>query len=200
VARDTFGGAAADVQPHPFDVPRQIALLRGINLANRRRVAMPALRELLEGLGYGPVQTHLQSGNVVITSGLAAAKLERKLEQQLREGLGFDVDVLVRSRAELAKVVALDPFGDVADKPSWYLVNFLSAKPAAKVVRELEGEDVAPEQFVVSGREIYSWHPKGVQRSKLSKLLSEKRLGVSITNRNWNTVTKLLALADESAG
>jgi uncharacterized protein (DUF1697 family) len=56
---------------------------------------------------------------------------------------------------------------------------------------------VAPERFVVSGREIYTWHPDGIQRSKLNTALSGKRLGVTATARNWNTVTKLLALADE---
>jgi uncharacterized protein (DUF1697 family) len=63
-------------------------------------------------------------------------------------------------------------------------------------VRELEAADVAPEQFVLEGRELYAWHPGGVQRSKLNKLLAQ-RLGLTATARNWNTVTTLLALADE---
>jgi uncharacterized protein (DUF1697 family) len=105
--------------------------------------------------------------------------------------------VFVRTRSELARVVAADPLADVVDNPSRYQVSFLSAKPSAKVVRELGKVDVAPEQVVVRGREIYAWHPGGIQRSTLAKLLSEKQLGVGVTARNWNTVTKLLALAGE---
>lgn len=176
---------------------RQVALLRGINLASRRRVDMAALRDLLTGLAYDDVRTYLQSGNVVLTSGAKGARLERRLEREIAANLGLETQVFVRTRDELADVIERDPLGDVADNPSRYLVSFLSAKPAAKVARELAAVDVAPEQFVISGREIYAWHPGGLQRSHLSKLLSEQRLGVAATARNWNTVTKLLALADE---
>jgi uncharacterized protein (DUF1697 family) len=177
-------------------VPRQVALLRGINLGRNRRVSMGDLRELLEGHGYEDVRTHLQSGNVVLSSPITGARLERALVRQLADGLGIEVEVLVRSRKQLADVVARDPLGKVAKNPSRYLVTFLRSKPPAKVVRELEAEDVAPEQLVVDGREVYSWHPGGFQRSKLRRLLAQ-RPGVTATGRNWSTVTRLLALADE---
>jgi uncharacterized protein (DUF1697 family) len=155
---------------------------------------MTDLRELLAGHGYEDVRTHLQSGNVLLSSSLAGARLEQALERQLAEGLGFEVQVLLRTRTQLAAVVARDPLGKVAKNPSRYLVTFLRSRPPAKVVRELAAEDVAPEQFVIDGREIYAWHPEGVQRSKLNALLA-RRLDVTATARNWNTVTKLLDLA-----
>ena len=153
---------------------------------------MTDLRELLEKACYEDVRTHLQSGNVVLSSPLAPRKLEARLEQQLAAGLGMDVQVLVRTRAELARVVALDPLGKIATNPSRYLVVFLSGNPSPKVARELEAAGV-----VVNGRELYAWHPEGVQRSPLAKLLDDRRLGVVSTARNWNTVTKLLELLDE---
>jgi uncharacterized protein (DUF1697 family) len=175
---------------------RQIAFLRAINLASKRRVSMSALRELLTDLGYEDVRTHLQSGNVVLTSNASAKRLETELEQHLAAKLRLDIQVLVRTRDQLAEVIKRNPLGKVADNPSRYMVSFLSAKPSAKVVRELAKVDVAPEQFIVSGREIYAWYPNGFQRAKLGKVLSEQRLGVAATARNWNTVTKLLELAD----
>lgn len=177
-------------------MPRQVALLRGINLGSNRRVSMGDLRKVLEDNGYEDVRTHLQSGNVVLSSSVSGARLERALERQLADGLGIEVEVLVRSRKQLADVVARDPLGNVAKNPSRYMVSFLRSKPPAKVVRELTAEDVAPEQFVIEGREVYAWHPGGIQRSKLNKLLA-RLLGVTATARNWNTVTRLLALADE---
>jgi uncharacterized protein (DUF1697 family) len=177
-------------------MPRQIALLRGINLGSHKRVGMGPLRELLARLGYGDVRTYLQSGNVVLTSPASPERLQRELEQQIAEELGLETRVLVRTRDELADVIERDPLAGVADDPKRYQVSFLSAEPDAEVVRELGRVDVAPERFVVSGREIYTWHPDGIQRSKLNKVLSDRSLGVVATARNWNTVTKLLALAD----
>jgi uncharacterized protein (DUF1697 family) len=177
-------------------MPRQIALLRGINLGSHKRVGMGPLRELLARLGYGDVRTYLQSGNVVLTSPASPERLQRELEQQIAEELGLETRVLVRTRDELADVIERDPLAGVAENPRRYQVSFLSAEPDAEVVRELGRVDVAPEQFVVSGREIYTWHPDGIQRSKLNKVLSDRSLGVVATARNWNTVTKLLALAD----
>ena len=174
----------------------QIALLRGINLAGARRVGMAALRDLLTGHGYGDVRTYLQSGNVVLTSTAPPERLARELEGQIGKGFGIDVQVLVRTRAELAAVVARNPLGDVADDPARDQVSFLAAEPDPEVVRALAAEDVAPERFVVVGRELYAWHPGGVGRSPLAKRLTERRLGVGVTARNWKTVTALLELAD----
>jgi uncharacterized protein (DUF1697 family) len=176
---------------------RRIVLLRGINLGSRRRVGMAELRKLLEGHGYEDVRTHLQSGNVLLTSSDSASRLRTRLERELAAGLGFDVEVTLRTRAELARVVAHDPLGDVAKDPSRYLVTFLETKPTAKLVREVSALDVEPERVVMSGREVYSWHPQGLQSSPLAKLLSKTGVSAAGTNRNWRTVTKLLELADE---
>jgi uncharacterized protein (DUF1697 family) len=176
---------------------RHIALLRGINLGPHKRVSMPELRELLTGLGYTDVRTLLQSGNVVLTSRVAPATLERDLTKAIVDSLGVESRVMVRTRDELAAVVELNPLGDVADDPKRYTVNFLSGEPDPDGVREIEAADLAPERFAAHGRELYSWHPEGIQQSPLVKLITERRLGVAATARNWNTVTKLLALADE---
>jgi uncharacterized protein (DUF1697 family) len=178
---------------------QRIVLLRGINVGSHRRIGMADLRELLNGRGYEDVRTHLQSGNVVLTSNLPADRLGKKLERELERGLGFKVEVIVRTRAELARVVAGNPLAKVAKDPSRYLVTFLRAKPAAKLVRELRALDIAPEQIAVSGREVYSWHPDGLQSSPLAKLLSKTGVSGAGTNRNWRTVTKLLELADAGA-
>jgi uncharacterized protein (DUF1697 family) len=105
--------------------------------------------------------------------------------------------VVVRSRDELAAVIDRNPLGKVADDPKLHTVYFLSGKPDAGAVRELEEADVAPEAFAAHGRELYTWHPNGIQKSPLVKLVAKAPLGVTATARNWNTVTKLLALADE---
>lgn len=170
---------------------RVVALLRGINLAGKRKVSMPELRDHLARLGHAGVSTYLATGNVLLSSSQAPCALERELTTQISDWLGARVDVLVRTEAELATVLHRDPFRSVADNPSKYQVTFLSTEPDADVVRELEEADHRPELVALHGREIYSWHPEGVGRSKLAALLTERKLGVVPTMRTWNTVTKL---------
>jgi uncharacterized protein (DUF1697 family) len=157
---------------------------------------MPKLREALEDAGFGDVKTCLQSGNVVLSSGKPAAAVGRECKRLISDRFGLDIDVVVRSRAELAQVVRRNPLGDVATNPKLYQVSFLSAKPDPKVVRELEALAAGGEQLVASGRELYAWHPNGVARSKLWAALAGRGLGVTATARNWTTVTKLLELAE----
>jgi uncharacterized protein (DUF1697 family) len=177
-----------------------IALLRGINLGARRRVSMPALRDELTDAGYGDVRTHLQSGNVVLTSDVAADRLEQDLEELVAGRLGVDTPVVVRTRDQLAAVVAGDPFGDDVDDPRRFQVSFLGEALDASTAAELVAADVAPERVAVArgGREVYAWHPEGIQRSRLAGRLDDRRLGVTATARNWNTVTALLELADRT--
>jgi uncharacterized protein (DUF1697 family) len=179
---------------------RYVVFLRGINLGPKRRVSMSELRATLEDAGYEDVRTLLQSGNVVVTSAAKPAALERDLAKRLRDAFGLDIAVVVRTRDELADVIARDPFGDEADDPALYQVNFLSAAPDPARVEELERADVAPERVAVRGREVFAWHPRGVGRSELAKLITDRRLGVEVTARNWRTITKLLELADEADG
>ena len=176
---------------------RQIALLRGINLGPSRRLAMGELRDALARAGYPGARTLLQSGNVALPADAPPPELERALQALILAEFGMEVPVVVRTRDELAEVVARDPLGHVAQDPKRYQVTFLSDEPDPEVVRELTAADVAPERVEVIGREIYAWHPNGIQRSPLAKLLVDRRLGPGATARNWSTVTKLLALADE---
>jgi uncharacterized protein (DUF1697 family) len=175
---------------------RHVVLLRGINLGPRNRIAMGDLREALEGAGFEDVRTHLQSGNVVLTSSAKPESVARKAKTVIEERFGLEIPVVVRSRADLAKVVKRNPLGDVATEPKRYQVSFLSAKPPAKLVPELEAVAAPEERVVAVGREIYAWHPEGVARSKLWAKLAGKGLGVTATARNWTTVEALLELAD----
>ncbi|HEX8714337.1 MAG TPA: DUF1697 domain-containing protein, partial [Solirubrobacteraceae bacterium] len=113
----------------------------------------------------------------------------------IAERFGLDVAVVVRTRAELAKVVRRDPLGDVAELEKLYQVSFCSTEPANDAIAKVAERAVEGERLVVHGREIYVWLPHGVGRSKLAAQLSRQDLGVVATARNWTTVTRLLALA-----
>ncbi len=176
---------------------RRILLLRGINLGPTKRVAMPKLREVLGDAGMDDVRTYVQSGNVVVSTGAAPDALAREAERAIAKEFGFDVDVVVRTRDELAEVVARNPLADVATNPKRYQVSFLAAEPDPERLEKVSALAVKPERLVAIGREVYAWHPEGVARSKLWAGLAGKGLGVTATARNWTTVTTLLEMADE---
>ena len=173
---------------------RRIVLLRAINLGPANRVRMADLRDMLGALGCEEVRTLGQSGNVVLASDAPAAELEAAVEAGVA-GLGVETKVVSRTAAELAAVVAGNPFAQIADDPRRHQVSFLSAEPAPEVVREIEAADLGDERVAFAGREIHAWHPDGLQRSPLARLLTDRRLGVTATARNWRTVTALLELA-----
>jgi uncharacterized protein (DUF1697 family) len=173
-----------------------VALLRAVNVGGRNRIAMERLRELLEGLGYGEVCTHLQSGNAVFAAaGTPPERVAAEIERALAEELGLMTKVLVRTQAELERVVAENPLLDVASDHARLLVTFLSQAPDREALSELVPADFEPDMFAVGEREIYAWYPDGVRATRLSNAFWERRLGVVATGRNWNTVTRLLELA-----
>jgi uncharacterized protein (DUF1697 family) len=177
-------------------VPVYVALLRGINLGSKRRVAMADLRALLDGLGYADVRTHLQSGNAVFGAMTrSAAAVEKAVSNAIASELNLDVKIAVRTGAQLAAVVEADPFAGVATDPARYLVTFLEKKPPASWLESIDPEKYDPEQAAVVGKELYLWLPSGIQNSKLVRNITDKKLGGSATSRNWNVVRKLAALA-----
>ena len=175
---------------------RQIVLLRGINLGARNRVSMPELRTALEREGFDDVQTYLQSGNVVLASDASPEEVAERCRRRIARAFKLQIDVVTRTREQLAAVVKRDPLGKVASDPKRYQVSFLACELDAAILAELAELAVAPERLVAIEREIYAWHPRGVARSKLWARLADRRLGVPATARNWTTVTKLLELAD----
>ncbi len=174
---------------------RHVVLLRGINIGPRNRIAMPALREALEAAGFEDVQTYVQSGNVVLTSGAKANALRKQVEQVITDSFKLEIAVVVRTAADLARIIKTNPLAKVATEPKRYQVTFLESKLPAATVRELEAVAAPEEQVVARGREVYAWHPGGVARSKLWAKLGGKGLGVTATSRNWTTVEALRDLA-----
>lgn len=176
---------------------QRIALLRGINIGPRNRVAMPALRELLGDAGFEEVRTYVQSGNVVLASAEPPAELEQRIEQLIAEQLELEISVVVRTVRELANVIERNPLAAVATEPKRYQVTFLAEPLARDRVKQLAALATESEQFAAHGRELYAWHPDGVARSRLWAKLGSTSLGVKATSRNWSTVTRLLEMARE---
>jgi uncharacterized protein (DUF1697 family) len=179
------------------DPTRWVALLRGINLGRARQVDMPRLREVLTGAGHRGVRTLLRSGNVVLDSPLPEEELATELSRLVAQEFGFAVPVVVRSGTEIAALVREDPLGDVATDPARYAVTFMSRPPDPDRVAALPPADSG--RYVLRGRELVLWLPDGFAGTPLAGWDWDALLGVPGTTRNWNTVSKLAALADGPA-
>ncbi|HXW47240.1 MAG TPA: DUF1697 domain-containing protein [Streptosporangiaceae bacterium] len=173
---------------------RYAALLRGVNVGGRNKIAMAELRRILADLGCGDVVTLLQSGNAIFTSELPAATLEADISAAIEAEAGLSVAVMVRTGAELARATAAHPLGREPDNPARYFVAFLAAAPERAAADRFAALELEPEQAWVGDREAYLWCPNGAADTRLTGAFVEKQLGVAATARNWNTVGKLAAL------
>jgi uncharacterized protein (DUF1697 family) len=178
-------------------VTNYVVLLRGVNLGRNRRLAMADLRRWLEELGNADVRTHLQSGNAVFASDKKPAEVQREIEKRLEEETGVAIRCLVRTHDDLQRVVDANPFEGIATEPAKFVVAFLSEPVKKARLATLDPAGYEPERWHIGKREIYLWHPNGINNSKLTNELTDRNLGVMATARNWNTVLKLLAMSAE---
>ena len=169
-------------------MPRQVVLLRAVNLGARNRIAMPAFREVLESVGCTDVKTYLQSGNAVVASRRTPASLAKAVADALRSELDLSVGVLVRTATELDALVAGNAFPDVKDPKLLHALLLESATP------DLSGLDVAPDRVAAGDRVVYVAYATSSQDSKAAKALGGKAFA-GATARNWRTVLALQELA-----
>jgi len=170
-----------------------VALLRGINVGGKARVAMAALRDTCASVGCEDVVTYIQSGNVVLRSSLTADGLRAALEAAIADGFGINPAVMIRTAKEMAAAVARNPYPE-ADGNNLH-VGFLHAAPGASVKKCLAAIDCEPEQLTVAGRDLYLHLPNGMGRANLPVKMERCLRPAPVTVRNWRTVTTLVELS-----
>ncbi len=177
---------------------RYVALLRAVNVG-KRQVPMKRLGPLVEELGHTDVETVLQSGNVVFTAPRTeASAMEAALAKVLKAEFGFEVPVMVRTGAQLDRVIADNPYAKAAKAdPKSVHVAFASGPVKASALKDVDVDRLAPDEFSAGKEEVYLHYANGQGRSKMLLGVFEKPLGLALTSRNWNTVVKLADLASE---
>ena len=202
-----------------------VALLRGVNVGGRNKLAMADLRAVVTSLGHTGVATYVQSGNVVFTpadrtetdtetatetdtdTDLLTAVLPATLERAIADSLSVRPSVVVLSCAELAQVVADNPYPEESNPKSLHAV-FRSAAPDPAMVATVElavqrsRQRGSSDDARVVGRTLYLRLPDGLGRSDLAARLlraDSGGIGGEGTARNWATVRALLAMCSHSA-
>ena len=182
-----------------------VALLRGINLGGRNKVAMADLRALVSELGHTEVSTYIQSGNVLFSAppGADPAAVALAMTEAISSKLGVTAPVLVLTRDELASVVAANPFPGEPDLRRVHAI-VLSGPPGAELTAKLDAAAAqsaakgSGDEIRVIGRTLYLHTPEGFGRSDLAgtlmRIVSSPKAGTTGTARNWATMRKLLEL------
>ena len=173
-----------------------VSLLRGINVGGRHKLLMRELAEMFVEAGCEDVRTYIQSGNVVFRAAPSLPDcLSARITTAIAASHGYQIPVVIRTAADLARVVRGNPLlADGAD-PTKLHVGFLAEAPDPAKVARLDPDRSPPDAFVVRGDEVYLHFPNGVARSKLTNNYLDRTLGTVSTIRNWRTVCRLNEMA-----
>jgi uncharacterized protein (DUF1697 family) len=185
-----------------------VALLRGINIGGRNKIAMTQLREVVASLGHTGVTTYIQSGNVLFTTpGSDTARLASDLESAIADAFGITASVVVLSRDQLARALADNPYQEEPN-PKLVHVVFLDAEPPQDLLDRIKAAESATaakgsrDTVAAAGQALFLHTPDGYGTSELSQVLfriigTPGQGSIAATARNWATATKLLSLCEE---
>src|SRR5437764_5094789 len=179
-----------------------ISMLRAVNVGGHNKIKMDALRALYESLKLRDAQTYVQSGNVIFkTDERDIARLAKRIEDGIARKFGFRPDVILRTAAEMREGIARNPFAKRRGiEPNKLLVTFLASDPGEEARERVRQMKCDPEELRIEGRERYIYFPNGMGRSKLPWAGLGKMLKTQGTGRNWNSVTKMLEMAEKLEG
>ena len=177
-----------------------VVLLRGINVGGKNRLPMAELRAALENVGYSDVRTYIQSGNVVLNSGLRSeARIVESVHAVVQSGFGYDLSVIARKAGDFEREVRSNPFpnAEYENQGKSLHLGFLAAAPKRVDATKLNAAKASSESWECVGKVFYLHSPDGFLKSKLAPKV-ERMLGVAMTARNWRTVEQIRILLETS--
>ncbi len=173
-----------------------VILLRGVTPSGKNKVPMSRFREVLEEAGFTHVRTYIQSGNALVDTDLTAHDVETSVRDQIRNSIGPDLAVIVRTGEELEEALYSNPFQNGYDISRVFFVLFAEPPPEEKV-REILSVDLSPEKLAFGDNTAFMYIPGQYGKGTLSGGFLEKKFGIPATMRNFNTMSRLAELAKE---
>ncbi|MFD2891480.1 DUF1697 domain-containing protein [Flavobacterium chuncheonense] len=176
-----------------------LALLRGINVSGHNMMKMDTLKSALENYGFKNVETYIQSGNVFVdTDETNAASVGFQIKQEIFKVFGYEVPVVVIGMSDLEACFANNAFLKASNVDTKKLyVAFISKELSAGAMNDLKMSQVKPDEAQIDGNKIFIQYAIGAGKTRFDQKYIEKKLNVTATIRNWNTVTKLLEMYKE---
>lgn len=178
---------------------KHLALLRGINVSGHNMIKMETLKSTLEAIGFQNVQTYIQSGNVFVDSDEeSASKVGFMIKQEIFKTFGHEVPVVILNKEDVALCFKNNPFLKEKDVDTKKLyVAFLSNTLRSESINDLKISQFKPDEAAIDGNRIFIKYAVGAGKTRLDQKYIEKKLNLTATIRNWNTVTQLQKMYDE---
>jgi uncharacterized protein (DUF1697 family) len=173
---------------------KYVVFLRGVNVGGNGTIKMSELKASLEDHGIENVSTYINSGNIVLQSGGSAWKTEEIVKAIISKKFGLSIEMIIKTQAELEKILASDPYSAEESEGSKRLVAMLSAAPGDTAFLQLKEDPRITENYYGKEDLLYIYYSNGAGTSKFSNVYIEKKLKVIATSRNWNTLVKMLKL------
>ena len=176
---------------------KYIVLLRGVTPTGKNKVPMAHLRQLLSDNGFSNVQTWIQSGNVILDSMLSHKEVGEKVNRIIKEGIGADLKIIVKTPAQVKTIIAENPFTEGHDisRVFFALSNDL---PEQSLLAAFQALDFGEDKFAISPHAIYLFVPESFAKTRLNNNFLERKLKIDVTIRNFNTLSKLMSLCDNA--
>jgi uncharacterized protein (DUF1697 family) len=174
-----------------------VSFLRGVNVGGKV-LKMKELVELYRSIGLEDPRSYIQSGNILFNASEARREgLETELQQRVKDRLAFDVTVIIRTRPQLREIVECNPFTARAGLATKSLyVTLLERSVQDMKAGDLPRDDKTYDEYVPAGTELYLYCPGGYGKTVYSNVYFERTLGMRATTRNWNTINRLLQIAE----
>jgi len=169
-----------------------IILLRGVTPTGRNKVPMAPLRAALAKAGLQGVRTYIQSGNVIAESDLPHLGIEKLVHDVIRNTFGGNIAVLSRTPQQFANILKRNPFGNKDGARLCF--SMLAVEPDKKLLQQFLTADFAPDRVQYANKTIYTLYATKHSDSKFNNNFFERKLRVTATTRNRNTMLKLVSL------
>ncbi len=174
-----------------------IALLRGINVGGQKKIKMADLKLLFNELKFENTITYIQSGNVVFNSHISSTqKISEIISDKIKDTYKFEVETLVKTPSELKYIIENNPYIKQNKDPKRNYITFLYSQPSKENINKLLKIEYPPEEFKIDNDIIFFFSPQGYGTAKMNNNFFEKKLNVSATTRNWQTVNKLFEISE----
>ena len=171
-----------------------IILFRGVGGATQ--LPTKPLREALTAAGFKNAATYINSGNAIVKSALARDKVVARIAKLCKAEFGFDKAIYAVTSEEWAELIANNPFPkEVGGR--FLHAAVLADKPPTGALEALREHAEGAEAIEVVDKVAYIHTPNGFGTSKFAAKF-DKGIGVPNTARNWNSVLKLMELAEKA--
>lgn len=168
-----------------------VVFLRGINVSGKNIIKMEELKKQLSAVGFQNVFTYIQSGNIVLDAAYGKEETELKISEVITKEFQLSIPVFILSSEDLKQALENNPFS-FETEPNKLFFTFIKGEIDAELLEKLRQQDHGREVFRLKDNVLYFYLPEGMAKSIMNNNYFEKKLKITATGRNLNTVRKMI--------